>query len=249
MRNKIFISLCALITAGAINLKAQSFDYLSAGLGVSVSGASVELATPVLENFQLRAGFSMNPGLFKYTYNKLTVPYHPGLENSEKINVPVNACASMMNGHVLFDWHPVAAGPFYVSVGLYAGSPKIATAKATGLPSDYNTIGYAIDETYTLKAHDNVITVDAVGNVVKPYLGIGIGRPTGGNRAISVAFDLGACYIGKPRLYATLDSITESKYMEIPQKTIDEKAPDINKYSGWMYVLPMASFHVYYNIF
>ncbi|NTW69450.1 MAG: hypothetical protein HGB23_06305 [Chlorobiaceae bacterium] len=94
---------------------------------------------------------------------------------------------------VLLDWHPIDNSGFRVSSGVVFNSNKV---NATGTPQGTYTIGGT-----SYSAADVVsLTGDVAFKKVSPYAGIGWGNAVGPDKRLSIAFDLGVMFQGKPNV-------------------------------------------------
>jgi len=94
---------------------------------------------------------------------------------------------------VLLDWHPFENSGFRVSSGVIFNSNKVT---ATGTPQGTYTIGGV---TYTA-AQVVSLTGDVAVKKVSPYAGIGWGNAVGPDKRLSIGFDLGVMFQGKPNV-------------------------------------------------
>lgn len=202
---KIFVSIMMFILI-SLSVKAQqgAFESWSAGINAGLYGAGIQGATSLSPHFKLRAGFDY------FTYNQQDVAeFEVDVEYSE---YQATATAELTelevtlpNFKVLVDYYPMKNGVFCLTGGVYFGNNKASTS---GLIRNYQELSEQLGESPDLRYEDIVITPNndgsffgelGMGNGVKPYIGIGLGRTIPRNR-VGFKFELGMVYQGKYRL-------------------------------------------------
>lgn len=199
----VFIVMFALISFTG---KAQqgAFDSWSAGINAGLYGVGIQGATSLSSHFKLRAGFDY------FTYNQqdvaefdVDVEYsgYQGTATAELTEMEV----TLPNFKVLIDYYPMKNGIFCLTGGVYFGNNKAST---NGLIRDYQELSEQLGESPYLRYEDIVITPNddgsffgelGMGNGIKPYIGIGLGRTIPHNR-VGFKFELGMVNQGKYRL-------------------------------------------------
>ena len=202
MQKKIIL----LFLCGIISLSSYAQSYLfedwSVGLNSGLYGYGIQGATSLTPNLKARVGFDF----MAYTYtdavdfdadavkNGLELDYTlPGEFSKSKLQFP--------NVKAMIDYYPMKTGIFCFTVGLYLGRNKILL---DGNVYDYNQYPerplVAFDD--ILIQPDNNGDFDAtlkLGNVVKPYFGLGLGR-TIPKKRVGFKFELGVVYQGAFKL-------------------------------------------------
>lgn len=197
---------------------------------LSINGVGLQVAAPVTRNFQLRAGFdfldlhvAIANGIVKSAASKGNIdalknginPFSYSIrdvninEDGIKIDqIDLNARIQSRNINLLFDLYPGKKTIFHFTVGAFFSlTPKgLLTASAKALYKGENAIAPE-DRT---KTQFLGITTDKEGllqmglqyrlNSVRPYIGIGTGRPVSPDRRVSFAFDLGVQFTGGLKL-------------------------------------------------
>lgn len=254
MRNKLII-LVATLFALAAPARAQ---HLALGAGVGTDGVSVELAAPLGNYVQVRAGYGFATGLVGVNLKGVSVPVHPGFPNGTTTAVPLNIKLGANEGRLLFSFHP-GGGGFHITAGVHMGSSVCARATLTNLPSDYNIAGLNVDN-YLVRAHNGELAVSlcapGFGNhafAVKPYAGIGFGRAVGDGR-VGFSVDLGAQYQGRPAFWAKGESLTGRIHdVQISNEFLENMIPDFSakyeKYTKWLAFWPTLSAHLFVKLF
>ena len=235
---------------------AQHDDHVSVGVGAGTDGLSAEFAIRVGNHIDIRTGYNRAFGLVGINIQGVSVPEHPGMATSSSVAVPLNVRLAMNDAHLLMNIYPSETGSFHFTVGAYMGSQRFARGTLSGMPSDYNTVGFDVDG-YLVKATggmlDAYLGAKGIGSpdfAFKPFVGIGFGRAVSTDRKFSFVFDLGAAYQGKPTLWATGEGLTgRLQDVQIPVKDLGDAGTYIDKYAGYLAFWPVLNFHVYVNLF
>lgn len=251
---KLFL-FCVAACVG-MTARAQVFDHLSVGVGAGTDGIGFELAAPLGNHVDVRAGYGLATGLVGYTVNELSVPEHPGLKDSREVNVPMRINLGMNDARLLFNIYPSANKGFHFTIGAYLGSPCFARGTLSGLPSDYNTIGFETDG-YLVRAKDGKLVAElcapGLGSptfAVKPYVGIGFGRAVDRDARVSFCFDLGAQYQGQPGLWAEGESITgRVQKIQLTGGDFKDVAEGVAEYGKYAAFWPTLSFRLFVRLF
>ena len=171
------------------------FDHLSAGVTLGTTGIGIDVAAPVTDYLQVRAGYDFFSGFS----HKEDVDYRAKGQPTKKTEVKGDMYLS--NAKLLLDIFPSRNSRFRVTTGFYIGSKDIVKAK--------NTIPVtAFDPGEGLLIGDYIVGFDNDGiakatirvNQFRPYVGIGVGRSVPRKR-FGVSGDLGVMFWGKPKLY------------------------------------------------
>ena len=199
---KIFVSIMMFVLI-SLSGKAQegAFESWSAGINAGLYGAGIQGATSLSSHFKLRAGFDY------FTYNQQDVAeFEVDVEYSETQQTATAELTdlevTLPNFKVLVDYYPMKNGIFCLTGGVYFGNNKAST---NGLIRDYQELSEQLGESPYLRYEDIVITPNddgsffgelGMGNGIKPYIGIGLGRTIPHNR-VGFKFELGLVYQGK----------------------------------------------------
>lgn len=139
---KKFILLFATLSAAFLSTSAQkvsAFEHLDIGVTLGTTGVGIDVATPLSEQFRVRAGFSFVP--------EFDVKMNFGMdgENGSNVNSVADKFADLtglaiddnidmigqpniFNGNLLVDFYPIKNVNFHVTAGFYVGSSRIASA-------------------------------------------------------------------------------------------------------------------------
>lgn len=233
---------------------------------LSLNGLGLQVAFPVTQHFQLRGGFdfldlhvAIANGIVKSAASKGNIdalknginPFSYSIrdvninEDGIKIDqIDLNARIQSRNINLLFDLYPGKKTIFHFTVGAFFSlTPKgLVTASAKALYKGENAIAPE-DRT---KTQFLGITTDKEGllqmglqyrlNSVRPYIGIGTGRPVSPDRRVSFAFDLGVQFTGGLKLvsynYMGRPDNPEKVYLDGAWMT---KYPETRDYFGEEY--------------
>ncbi len=142
------------------------------------------------------------------------------------------------NAKVLIDYYPRENGIFSVTAGFYVGQNKIS---ANGKIKDYHAGDQfeIIDDVVIKPRTDGTFEAQLkMGNTIKPYFGIGLGRTIATNNRVGFKFDLGVVYQGKMEIQS--DQIQNTKALE--------SAADLPFSESLLSWYPMIGFSLSYRI-
>lgn len=214
MKRKILWMLASIVIP--LGTQAQEQDDIDLGLlnhasvavGVGTTGITADLSLPVSPFVVVRGGVDILP--FKYSTN-LDIDYRDKLANAVLPNdVKVEGKLSMTSGHVLADFFPSKQSAFRLTAGLYLGGEKVAeaynkedgalmavTAYNRAMPESKKA-GYPLGDYFLMPDENGNVHADITVNKLRPYVGIGFGRPVPTNSRVAFNFDLGVQFWGKP---------------------------------------------------
>ncbi len=224
------------VTASAIG--PDIFNHLGAGVGVGLTGITVEAATPITPFVQMRAGVSIMPGI-KFHVNA-DVDYEvQGYQQSSEVELTGDL--GRVQGQVIFNVYPIPKCGFFVAAGAYFGGRDLVKIK--GHCDDL--VGNVTDGGVVIG--DYKIPVDANGNVdggirvksFRPYFGIGFGRSVPG-KFLAFNTELGVQIHGKPQLY------TNNGELEVPDEFSDDT---FQKIMDKVTVYPQLTFRLSFRAF
>lgn len=247
MRNITFSFFLAGIIVFSANAQHSLFENWSAGINAGLYGIGVQGAASLSPNLKLRAGFDY----FTYSHNEaiefeVTVTQN-GYETDAQAEL-TDTEVTFPNFKTLVDYYPMKNGIFCFTGGLYFGANKAST---NGLIKNYQELSVALGEKPELRYEDIVITPNDdgsfsgqldMGNAIKPYLGIGLGRTIPHNR-VGFKFELGVVYQGKYDLISP--NLNETGDNWINAITEDLDLPVSESIFNWW---PMMNFSLTYRI-
>ena len=202
------------------------FKHVSVGVGVGIlDGLQFQVSTTILPNLQARilytdffpyvsiangilknkAGIGINP----FEYNITGINYHDNGVNIDEINLSGKAHQRSIS--LLADFYPSKKSSFHITGGLMVSlTPSLLSAKGV-LKNTKNADPVMDDQDKghvkfygitTDKQGDVLLDIQYGANVVKPYLGIGFGRPCSTKSRVGVNFDMGVAYVGGVHAYS-----------------------------------------------
>lgn len=199
MKKLLFISFAMLL--GLQGAKAQDqvedfgiFDHLSAGVTVGTTGIGIDLAAPITNVVQLRAGYSFMP---KISYKHDFDYNHKGQTHQTEVEGKLN----MGDVKLLADIYPIKNSSFHATAGFYIGKDEVVTFENTKAVTDFEPgEGFFIGD-YLVGFNDDGYAKGSIKVAkFKPYLGIGFGRAVPKGR-VGVSADLGVQFWGTPGVY------------------------------------------------
>ena len=139
---KKFILLFATLSAAFLSTSAQkvsAFEHLDIGVTLGTTGVGIDVATPLSEQFRVRAGFSFVPEF------DVKMNFDMDGENGSNVNsvddkfadltglaiddnIDMIGQPNIFNGNLLVDFYPIKNVNFHVTAGFYVGSSRVASA-------------------------------------------------------------------------------------------------------------------------
>lgn len=216
------------------------FDHLSVGLTLGTTGIGLDVAAPVTDFLQVRAGYNYFSG-FKYSedvdYRAKGKPTR-GKTKAEGTNY-------MGTGHLLFDFFPFKQYSFHATAGFYIGTDEIVKLENTSPVRDF-------DEGEGIVIGDYIVGFDKDGyahgaikvNQFRPYVGFGFGRKVPRKR-FGVSGDFGVQFWGKPKVYEKQTGMD----LEVKKEDLGDESNKyydvISKFPVW----PVLTIRLTYRIF
>jgi len=243
----IFFAFAVLAAPRAVSQDKMMFNHMSLGVSVGlVEGVGVDIAMPIGPKFQFRAGYNtLDPilGAIKVEGSPLNdfstaldISYHGNGMDIDKIGL--QAAAKYSHAEFLFDFFPARGVGFHLTAGaMFAFNPLVhaeGTAQnasgANGIPkSDWaNTTFFGISTDTNGKVQADL----QFGlNTVKPYIGLGFGRPVSLEHRVGFNFDLGLQITGGLHLYSYDYTSGSAQPVEINSEWIN-KYEDVRAQAG-----------------
>lgn len=237
MKKSLFLSLAAALVL-SLNAGAQVFDGLAIGVGGGSDGLSFELATPLGDHLQLRAGYGFSLGIYKNSSQNISMNVPSG-----PIRSPLTFRFAESDGRVLLNIYPSGSGRFHFAVGVYFGSPNFVKGTLSNLPAEATTNGIAIGGK-TIYPTNNALDMFIRTNSVKPYAGIGFGRPVNEDKRVTFSVDLGCLYQGNTTVW-----FRGKDNAEVNVTSEKDVADAVGQLSKYLRFLPVLNFHLYVNLF
>ncbi len=196
------------------------FNHVSVGVGVGITGVTIEAAAPITPYVAVRGGVDIFPQVKVKTDLDLSGDIPAAYTGARSFEV--EGKTSLTAGHLLFDVYPFKTSSFHVTAGAYIGSSKIVMVKNTqdGVLMDVNRINETLpeDQKIGLDLGNYLLTPDERGNVdatlkvasVRPYLGLGFGRAVPAKHRFAFNFDMGVQFWGTPKVYLRDHQLTKA---------------------------------------
>lgn len=235
MKQKFQIAfLLSAVSIISMNAQEYPFQKWSVGINAGLYGVGAQAATSLHPHLRLRAGFDYLTYTHKEAFTFDTT-VEPPVGNTMTVEGEVSeAGITFPNFKVLLDYYPMRNGIFCLTGGLYLGENSIS---ANGLIRNYEQLKEQLGENPEFAYEDIVIRPNndgtfegklLMGNSIKPYIGIGLGRTIPNNR-VGFKFELGMVYQGKYRLESKnvnekgeewFDSFAEEQDLPVSQNTL-----------------------------
>jgi len=260
MNKKCFLVLAMWATTTLSAFSQNDFEaFKNLGIGLKLSplfGYGVEAATGINNHLILRLGLTTTYGIGVGQYNVDLGFDEDYIDEIFGYSPEYRAKPALkfMHGNLLLDYHP--GGIFHITAGAFVGATKFGVDgylvdsrnnKATLLPGqDWPSIDIG-DQTIGMP--NGRATVDfRLGNIIKPYFGLGVGRAVAKNKKVAFKFELGAMYQGNSYVLKQNGKVldlahsTQEDLRDIHNKITDEYAKLIR---FW----PHLNFQLSYRIF
>ena len=240
---RLFLFLLVLAAAQGVRAQRAEGPHLSAGLAAGTTGLAVEASVLLPGDVGFRAGFNWLQAGIPLS---VKLPEDIGGDGS---SLGFKAQLNLNHGYLLTDIYLTPKGRFHLTGGVWAGSPVLVRLSNTGpLPDALNSIGIDVDD-YSVHAVDGNLTAELRVNALKPYLGVGFGRPRA-DRHWAVSFDAGILWWGNPGVFATgYNLLDEAKEVQLTSAALDGLDKGILDKLGRVMVYPVLRCVVSYRIF
>jgi hypothetical protein len=200
---KTFVTGIVAMTMALFSMPAQAqdkveefgiFDHMSVGLSLGTTGIGIDVAAPITEYLQVRAGYNFFSGI-KY---KDDVKYRAKGKPGE---TEVEGKSYLSTGQLLLDVYPFQNVPFRFTTGFFIGTDEIIKVENTVPVTAFEKgEGLLIDDYIVGFDDDGIAKGSFKVNKFRPYIGIGFGRSVPRGR-IGVSGDLGVQFWGTPKVY------------------------------------------------
>lgn len=237
--------------------KKNLFKHMELGLTLGSTGIGIDLAAPLCEFLQVRAGYD-----YMFPFQK---KFHLLLQNEEsslEAYYDMTAKLTMGNAKLLADIYPFKYNKsWHITVGFYYGPSQVAKLESSSESAntyagevgyvqlgkfthdiDLNGVSYSKGDDYHMKpADDGSILIKTCTNALKPYLGFGYGGrlfPCRYDWKVSV--ECGAMFWGGKPSQNVHDGINLCK-------DVDDYPSNIDTYIKWcnyLLVYPVLSVRI-----
>lgn len=249
MKKSIALFFAAFALSGA-GFQAQAGDFLNhLGVGATAGTDAIgfQAAVPLGKHAGFRAAYvsGCNIGYDRSFHVDMDAKWD---DNDISIHDDIAMRATLVTKDFrgILDLYPFKNAGFHLSLGVYCslGSTRfLEIGNTSPLPipeEEYHTSGVSINGQFVTTDEQGLISAGVHFPSVRPYAGIGFGRPVRSDSRVTVTFDLGACYLGAPTLQLT-------DYYGKPVIVTSEAVQDLDK--GWIdKVLGYAKFYPVVNL-
>ena len=244
------------------------FNHLSIGISTGLSGSGIDVTMPVHRLITVRTGYSgLHFGDIKFkSINTAEDLESYALVEDDAVRrakmadkIELAAKPNFWNVFLLAEIHPFTNESFHFTAGLYFGSKNFVHFRNTNEGAldflydannkvmDYNRAFNTNFSPIGLKFGDYIFTADENGNidvmmktnVVKPYLGVGVGKHIAQQHRLSFALDLGLIFWGSPKFILNNGKEIKSSGREA----------GITQVLSWLKAWPSLQVKVAYKIF
>lgn len=237
--------------------KKNLFKHMELGLTLGSTGIGIDLAAPLCEFLQVRAGYD-----YMFPFQK---KFHLLLQNEEsslEAYYDMTAKLTMGNAKLLADIYPFKYNKsWHITVGFYYGPSQVAKLESSSESAntyagevgyvqlgkfthdiDLNGVSYSKGDDYHMKpADDGSILIKTCTNALKPYLGFGFGGRLFPSRYDwKVSVECGAMFWGGKPSQNVHDGINLCK-------DVDDYPSNIDTYIKWcnyLLVYPVLSVRI-----
>lgn len=226
-----------------VHIDTRPFSRYSVGIDAGTYGAGIWGATNLSRNVILRIGFNYFEWNFTTDLETTMAAYHRGTTTqADEFTVNFGAPRwQMPHGRVMLDWFPIASDFFSITLGAYIGAFDFLV---DGQVQNYNAatpLSFNVANATLNPREDGTFNgALRMGNLVKPYVGIGLGRLVP-HRRVGFRFDLGVTYQGPLQFIsdqATIGNIGE----EIHSNYIPEGLEIMSTIAEWARFWPVMNF-------
>ena len=203
-RTSLFVFLFSVMSVNA----QESFKHWAVGIEGGTYGAGVTVATSLTKNIKLRVGFDGFGYKFATGIDDVSFTgYIPDGIGANDVNLSASLSDikwSTQHFKLLVDLYPMKNGVFSFTVGMFAGNNSFSL---DGKIADYARMVAQYGRGPVFDFNEIIIQPDQngnfggkvlLGNTIKPYVGLGLGR-TIAKKRIGFKVDLGIVYQGKIR--------------------------------------------------
>ena len=244
------------------------FNHLSIGVHTGLAGSGIDVTMPVHRLVTVRTGYSgLHFGDIKFkSINTAEELAGYALVEDDAVRraqmadkIELAAKPNFWNVFLLAEVHPFPNDSFHFTAGLYFGSKNFLHFRNTNDGAldflydannkvlDYNRAFNTNFSPIGLKFGDYIFTADENGNidvmmktnVVKPYLGVGVGKHIAQKHRLSFALDLGLIFWGSPKFLLNNGKEIKSS----------GKEAGITQVLSWLNAWPSLQVKLAYKIF
>ena len=256
MRKRLILLLTATFAlASAAFAQDRNFlNHLSVGATAGTDGVGIQAAIPLGNHLVFRGSYVDG---FNIGYSKgFRVDMDKTWDNEDfhiHDEIVFKASLKMKDFRALVDLYPFKRAGFHFSVGAYLGLGNgryFQLENTTPLPFDpeeYHKSGISINGQFVTTDENGYVDAGIHVPQIRPYAGIGFGRPVSPDKRVSMTMDIGACYWNTPTLQLT-DYFGEPVIVTSESvQNIDEGW--IDKAAGYAKFYPVVNLGIHIRLF
>ena len=247
------------------------FNHMAFGITAGTPGVGLELAMPIGEYVQVRAGATYMP---KLTFGSELDYNYDGVDPLHGNKMKVKSTTDFFNGKILFDLYPAPSFPLHLTVGAYIGGEKPFSIKNDGYEEKlkdvyyYNSSGGRNNDPYNpavqsgekhlegpllgdyvlLPDNNGVIDAYIKTSLFKPYVGLGWGKAVS-DKGFDWMLEGGVMFWNKPKVYCTTYTNGDMVEYELPALGEKAKSGGLIKVMSGIAVYPVINFRIGFNMF
>ncbi len=216
----IIACLCTMLCTQANAADNNIFNHLGAGFELGTTGIGFEVAAPITDYVQVRAGMAILPSFkvkdigVKVNVNDAqwsALQQETGYTGGKPTDVKIDGKITKVDFKLLFDFFPIKTSSFHITAGFYAGKSQLLEVYTTNNQdamqaiTEYNQVA---TDPVGIQVGDFLLTPNGeqVKGFVKvkgfkPYVGIGFGRAIPKKTRLSFAMDMGVQFWSTPKFF------------------------------------------------
>lgn len=254
MKKIISIASALAVSLFCFSAHAQHF---SLGPAIGDDGLGIQVAYKINSNIQLRGGYSFYIPLSMNLDLSSVANSFGDTKGRDFSNIPVKVSTFPGGqGNLLCDIYPSKNSVFHFTAGALIGGGGVLGVKAdlsqVLRPDEYASLAIGVEggETISSDPEGNVY-LDVNAWAIKPYVGIGFGRPVREDKKVTVNFDMGVAFWGKMNMqsydYVVLGA--ERNIVPITSAAVANKDNGLIDKVCKIPVYPMLKLTVFFGIF
>ena len=269
MKKSLFIvCLCALL---GTQTRAENniFNHLGAGFELGTTGIGWEVAAPITDWVQVRAGMAIMPSFkVKNIGVKVNVTNEQwnqveslaGGTVEKPTDVKIDGKITKTDFKLLFDFFPIKTSSFHITAGFYAGKSQLLEVYTTNnqdamsaitkyneddaMVQQYGIIGAQLGD-FMLTPNGEQIKGFVKVKGFKPYLGVGFGRAVPKKTRLAFAMDMGVQFWSTPKFFVEQNT----GQVELEKKDVGNSDGGFVKVMSKIKVYPCLNFRLTGRIF
>ena len=268
MKKSLFIACLCTILGTQANADSNIFNHLGAGFELGTTGIGFEVAAPITDYVQVRAGMAIMPS---FKVKNIGVNVNVSNEQWQAVeqvagqtlespkDVKLDGKITKADFKLLFDVFPFKNSSFHITAGFYAGKSQLLEVYTTNnqeamqaitdynespLSQQFGVIGAQVGD-FLLTPNGEQIKGFVKVKGFKPYVGLGFGRAVPKNTRLAFAMDLGVQFWSTPKFYVD----QQQGQVEVTKKDVGNSDGGFVKVMSRIKVYPCLNFRLTGRIF